>query len=122
MRTSEHLVQRGHEPCKLTLHMLRYWHKRLNQELFNGELLPCQITCGVSPPEHGSIFGVCEPLPDRRVRIHIDPRCITRSSVITTMAHEMVHQWQYQTQGYMHHGNNFRAWGARIKKELGVQI
>lgn len=103
-----HIRRRGHEPVKPTVRMMKYWWSRLNRDCFGGELLPCQLTFGPSPG--WDVLGLCFPLDNGRVRIHVDERVCTRVELIAVIAHEMVHQYQHQNGHAMHHGALFKTW------------
>jgi hypothetical protein len=106
--------------------MLRYWHKRINDELFNGFLLPCQLTTGESDLSYAgapaSVLGLCYSLEDGRVRVHIDEQVGLRASMLSTLLHEMVHQWQHQSGYPMNHGSRFRAQRRRLLAATGLTI
>lgn len=116
-----HVEQHGHKPVTPTLRMLRYWWGRFNAEVFAGELLPCQFTIG--PTDfHIEVEGMCYPLDNGRVRIHLDSRVNTRAGMLGTLAHEMVHQHQFQNNLTMHHGETFTRWAEPILGLTGLTI
>lgn len=115
-----HVIRHGHRTVRPTVRMLRYWWARLNAELFDGKLLPPQLSYGSEPtPGYGSAEadGVTFPLGGERVRIHIADTQTTRQAILATLGHEMIHQWQYQHGQTMNHGEDFHTWAALIKAE-----
>lgn len=117
---AEHVKQRGHEPVAPTLRMLRHWWSRLNDEVFGGVLLPCQLEVG--PCSEHKAVGLCYPLDCGRVRIVIDPSNATRAGMLATLAHEMVHQYQHQHSLPLTHGESFTQWADPIFGLSGLTI
>lgn len=114
-----HIAARGHEPVVPTMRMLRYWFPRLNKALFGGSLHPCQL---VLAPLTGN-WGTCDTLSDGRVRITLSTtQEWTRSALIGTLAHEMVHQYQHQHGLPLTHGDAFKSWADDIKAAIGLEI
>jgi hypothetical protein len=119
----DHLLKHGHLTVAPTTRMLRHWWSRINAELFGGELLPAQITYGDEPTEGYTTEecdGVTFPLGGQRVRLHIASSQTTKAAVLATLAHEMIHQWQYQNDQPMTHGVTFDSWADLIKTETGL--
>ncbi len=114
----EHVSRHAHEPVTPTLRMLRHWWGRLNVEVFDGLLHPCQLTYG--PLEGEDVYGMCYPLEVERVRIHIDARADTRGCMLATLAHEMIHQWQHQHGLDMTHGDVFKGWAEVLRIKTGL--
>lgn len=104
----DHLRRHGHRPVKPTVRMLRHWWGRINKEVFDGALLPCQLSAASCSDE--SAVGLCYPLDGGRVRIVVHDMDVTRAGVLGTLAHEMIHQWQHQNGLPMNHGIDFQAW------------
>lgn len=115
----------GHLTVIPTIRMLRHWWARLNTECFAGELLPPQITYGNETTEgYGSDIadGVTFPLGGQRVRVHLADTLTTRQAILATLAHEMIHQWQYQHDLPMNHGETFTGWANLILAETGLTV
>lgn len=121
----QHVIKHGHEACDITPRMLRYWWTKLNTELFEGGLWVPQLSYGDDPtPGCGKaeVDGATFPLGGQRVRLHISNSITTRQAMLATLAHEMVHQYQYQNDLPMTHGETFLAWEAPIKLITGLTI
>jgi SprT-like family len=119
MSVAEHLRKRGAEGVDPSPRFLRLWWGRLNRSFFKGRLRPCQLTHGRS--EFPNCDGLCYPLVAGLVHIHIDRAVKRRDDLLSTMAHEMVHQWQHQAGRHMGHGPDFQRWKARLAKH-GLKI
>lgn len=105
----------------LSLSDLRTAWKVLNVACFGGMLKEPWLTYGPSDcPD--PVCGLYYPPALGGPRIHIDSRCTTLESVMTTMAHEMVHQLQEVEAKPTNHGNYFRSWAAKIKRQTGITI
>jgi hypothetical protein len=110
------LLKHEHKPVVLSENLLRYWHGRLNRELFRGKLGKAHLTSGRSRRSVGRVDGY---YVDHR--IHIDRRVRTKRDLVNVMAHEMIHQMQDQYNQPIDHGKDFRAWAARLIKK-GVYV
>lgn len=118
-----HVKLHGHKSVKPTLRMLRYWWKKLNVEVFEDSLLPCQLSLLTEEGYEDGYQGLCWPLDNGRVRINVDPGyCTTRGGMLATLAHEMVHQRQHQTGLAMTHGDSFEQWREPILGLTGLTI
>lgn len=94
------------------------WAK-LNASCFQGELWPCEIVVGPNIEWTTSVWGACYSLPFRRCAIWIWDEC-PADIVIDTLAHEMIHQWQRQIGGDMHHDRAFRRRASLIHDITGL--
>ena len=57
--------------------------------------------------------------------LSIDSRFINKSYFIYTLAHEMIHQWQWMHLNKTDHGRSFMKWKSKLNKfeiPLGVSI
>jgi SprT-like family len=116
----EHVKLRGHELVTPTPRMLRHWWARLNDEVFGGELLPPAMSLEAL---HSDAYGSCHDRGARRVLINLEPRHEwTRSLMLDTLAHEMVHQKQHQDGGQWNHGETFERWREPILTATGLTI
>lgn len=102
--------------------MLRYWWKRLNDEIFGGELLPGQLV--LASLEGQNALGLSEDLYNGRSKITICPvqTACSKGAFLATLAHEMVHQHQLQHGGDMDHGETFMRWFEPIQEATGLDI
>lgn len=91
--------------------------RMLNDLCFASKLDEPTFTCGPAEFED-PVFGVYYPDQER---IHIDSNlCTNVGALLATMAHEMIHQWQDQTNRPVNHGNLFRSKAAEIKRRTGL--
>jgi hypothetical protein len=119
----EHMTARGHEAVYPTARMLAHWWRKLNAELFDKALRPCQLATPAFTVEYSDAQALCWPLEHGIVRIELDAaREYTRSSMLASLAHEMVHQWQHQNGLPTNHGQEFQGWVDRIETKLGVRV
>lgn len=117
----KHVEAHGHRPVTITVPMLRHWWRRLNQEMFCGVLKAPQLRADVT--DGYDVSGLCWPLEGGYVRIEIEPQyATTRHAMLSTLAHEMVHQYQHQLGGAMHHGESFECWREPILGKTGLTI
>lgn len=121
----DHIVKHGHITVLPTYSMVRYWWAKLNAEIFDGILLKAQISVGSDPHTGFSadeVDGGCFPLGGERVRIHVSEKDMSKQMLIATIAHEMVHQLQYQHGIPMTHGDFFQQWAVKVKTTTGITI
>jgi hypothetical protein len=102
----------------LLLHRLEAVHRRLNQEHFGGTLgeIPLRLS-GRMRRRLGELS--VDIRTGRPVELSVSRRHIARHSwaeVEHTVLHEMVHQWQAETELKVDHGPTFR----RKAREVGV--
>ncbi len=117
-----HIKLHGHKPVTPTPRMLRYWWARLNAEVFKGKLGLCQLTV-LTEVGMEDACGACYPLDCGKVRINIAPEYAdSRASMLGTLAHEMVHQYQHQRGKPMNHGQTFERWRLPILSVTGLTI
>lgn len=98
----------------------------LNRAVFNGTLVRPHIIIN----NYGKLgfWGECEG-KQRGSRwgehytkaIRIERNWPNMKKLITVMAHEMVHQWEWDKLGTMTHGNNFWAWQDRLLNK-GIRL
>jgi hypothetical protein len=110
----EYLLRRGTQACAPTSTLVRYWWRRLNIELFDGAL-------------HEHDFYVLQLEQNARAQsdgedIWIDPMCNTKALLIGTLAHEMIHQLQWQRSRPLDHGKFFQVQARRLRAALGTSI
>ena len=110
--------ERAHPGDVLLLHRLEAVHRRLNQEHFGGTLgeIPIRLS-GRMRRRLGELS--VDIRTGRPVELSVSRRHIARHSwaeVEHTVLHEMVHQWQAETELKVDHGPTFR----RKAREVGV--
>ena len=113
-----HLDRRSNHTVDVTEHMVLYWWRICNVAIFNKKLYP--------PSEilikRMKDWGYCTALTRDEVQIALNEELTTRGMFLSTLIHEMVHQWENQTYGQMGHGKRFFTWKERVHKSLGLDI
>lgn len=126
----KHLIKRGGEGNFIvTPALVLYWWHYLNKALFNDELIPpYEIVC----KRFHSRDGWCEPWfargtnPTNRdglVRLGINSEMYDRKTFLETLAHEMVHQWEWHSglwKDYPIHGKTFTQWKKPLKEAVSL--
>ena len=98
----------------------------MNEEIFNNKIYPfytidikrkqgCHAEHISHEDNNGSIYG----------ELSISDRFINKNEFLYTLAHEMVHQWQWMNLYTSNHGQSFWKWKNRLSKfeiPLGVSI
>lgn len=107
--------------------ILRREFDRLNREVFDGVLIRIPVLWAFpteaeeSPGMH--TFGLFyEPTYRLSARIIITARNKTRHQAFETLAHEMVHLWQYMHKEPLDHGPGFEQWRNPIMEATGYDI
>lgn len=118
-KVRDHLDKRGNHFVTVTEHLVRYWWRVCNVALFHGKLYPPK---NISIKKFKSYYGYCESLNRNTVNIGISSDVITRKLFLTTLVHEMVHQWENQTHGRMGHGKRFFEWQKRVDGCLNLDL
>ena len=95
---------------------MRYWHNRLNVELFGSRLTKIRLQYGDSTgvfksPVWGYYHG-----SEQDCHIHIDANVNTKLMLVNVLAHEMVHQLQHQLDKPVTHGRFFKSQAKRLLK------
>jgi len=97
-----------------TKHLITRWFNILNEEIFNNKIYPFydieiiqKKGCHAEhiPLEHGGkIYAI----------LSIADRFINKNEFLFTLAHEMVHQWQWMQLYRSDHGQSFWKWKNRL--------
>ena len=109
-----------------TKHLITRWFNILNEEIFNNQVHPfydieilqkkgCHAEHIPYEEEGEKVYGV----------LSIADRFINRNEFLFTLAHEMVHQWQWMTLNRTDHGESFFKWKnklAQFEIPLGESI
>jgi hypothetical protein len=99
----------------------------INEKVFDGRLRPVVIR--ITRSVH--YYGTCvrrEADAGKRLAIHISGPLhvgsgLDATRIRDTMAHEMVHQWQYENGlRYNEHDETFTQWIPKIKEALGIEL
>ena len=137
VRSSESNLARAYKENKIskkyysktfypTKHLITRWFNILNEEIFNNQVHPfydieilqkkgCHAEHIPYEEEGEKVYGV----------LSIADRFINRNEFLFTLAHEMVHQWQWMTLNRTDHGESFFKWKnkfAQFELPLGVSI
>ena len=137
VRSSESNLARAYKENKIskkyysktfypTKHLITRWFNILNEEIFNNQVHPfydieilqkkgCHAEHIPYEEEGEKVYGV----------LSIADRFINRNEFLFTLAHEMVHQWQWMTLNITDHGESFFKWKnkfAQFELPLGVSI
>jgi hypothetical protein len=83
------------------------WHN-INRNVFNGELKMPSFRLVYTKAFWGECQGVLED--QTRVKMKINKSFLSKRLFINTMAHEMVHQWEWLNNENMTHGPQFFLW------------
>jgi len=113
-----HLDVRSNHSVVVTERMTRIWWRVCNVALFRNRLYPSNQVVIKQLKD----WGYCQVTSDKEVIIAIDSEPTTRGMFLSTLIHEMVHQWENQTYGRMGHGQRFVKWKEKVLKELGLDI
>jgi hypothetical protein len=114
----DHLDRRGSHSVKVTEHLARYWWRICNVALFNGKLYPPKLIL-VKPLKD---WGYCQASTNGEITIALDSGIPSRDVFLSTLVHEMVHQWEHETYGRMGHGKRYEQWKQRVSKYIGLDI
>ena len=97
-----------------------YWWRVINRAAFNGKM---------ETPKYFDIrgmrgyWGECQGYITGEVKISVNEAILNRELLIATIAHEMVHQWQWENYKKMNHtDSHYRRWSRKFKKEFGIGI
>lgn len=115
-----HIRQHGGATITPTVPLIRYWWNRFNREVFGGALLPCELRVQ-SCTEYKAV-GLMWPLPQKRTRIDIHPVQANKATILATLLHEMVHQYQHEHREPLNHGPTFARWRDPIEGITGLTL
>lgn len=90
-----------------------YWWHVINKAAFKNALPPPEITIRKLRGAWGNCNGE---------NITISTNITNKKLFIATVAHEMVHQWQFHYGAKLNHGNVFRDWDIYFKKTFGIVL
>lgn len=106
-------------------HLVTRWHNILNEEVFGGLIHPFKkiefkrkVDCHaehIGETEGEYLYGT----------LSMNNMFMNKSLFIYTLAHEMVHQWQWMYLNKTDHGESFMKWKNRLSRfeiPLGVSI
>ena len=114
-----HLDARSNHSVQVSERMVRYWWRVCNVALFKNKLYPprdIQI-------EKLKDWGFCRSHgTDHEVTIVLSEELGTRELFLSTLIHEMVHQWEHETYGRMGHGKRYQQWVDSVSTHIGLDI
>lgn len=96
------------------------WFKVLNKELFNNELTPVdEIDIRWRRGTHAYYVATIDTKdPDyRHTKLCMNKRYKSKQFFVEVLAHELVHHYQFLTEGKASHGDTFLAWADTFNKE-----
>jgi len=97
-----------------TIHDCREVWTNINRNVFNGELKMPSFRLIYTKAFWGECQGVLDD--PTSVKMKINKSFLSKRLFINTMAHEMVHQWEWLTNEDMTHGPQFFLWRNELEK------
>lgn len=115
-----HLSSKGASDVVITPTLISYWFHILNAAAFNNKLpFPQNI---IVRPMNGA-WGYCVGYTrTKNCVITISSRIKNKSLLLSTLAHEMSHQYQWVFGECIDHGNTFRTWKEYFRKQFSLVI
>lgn len=113
-----HLDNRSTHSVQVTERMVRYWWRVCNVALFNDKLYPPHSILIKRLKD----WGYCQISSKNKMTIALDSTIPTREMFLSTLIHEMVHQWEHETYGRMGHGKRYQQWTDRVSNYIGLDI
>lgn len=129
-RIVEHADDQGyHTPFIATREHAEFIWEALNRGVFRGQLVrPEKFIVRDYDESKWPYWGECEGLqrghrygPHYTKTIRLQKRWPNFKKFITVLAHEMVHQYEWEKQGVMTHGKTFFAWEQRLR-DHGIRL
>ena len=121
VRTNKNLC----DPMTPSKHLVTRWMNILNEEIFNNAIHPFKtIEIKRKQDCHAEYTGRCKN-GYLFGELSISQSFMNKTYFIYTLAHEMVHQWQWMEIGKVDHGQTFLKWKTKMNKfeiPLGVSI
>ena len=97
----------------ITESLVAYWCRVINRAVFQGKVDVHKIQIrGMR-----KFWGECDGWT-----IGINEQITNRELLISTIAHEMVHQWQWDNFGKMNHADTYLEWKKKFKKEFKIDL
>lgn len=113
------------EPFSPSKHLVTRWTNVLNEEIFNDSIHPFKtVEIKRKYDCHAEYTGRCKN-GYLYGELSIAKTFMNKAEFIYTLAHEMVHQWQWMEIGKVDHGQTFLKWKPKMKQfeiPLGVSI
>ena len=109
-----------------TKSVITRWFNIFNEEIFNGKINPFhEIEIKRKQGCHAEHIGETDDRDYLFGTLSIADRFENKTYFIYTLAHEMVHQWQWMHLYKTDHGQSFMKWKSKLEKfdiPLGVSI
>lgn len=128
-RVKRHLKSRGSQAdFVITESFCLYWWSRLNTAIFDDKLTP---PTRFEIKKYRMMCGWCRPYgkskKNRKTIIGINRELQDRKTFLEVLAHEMVHQWEWEVDNDWddsapHHGQKFFEWAPRLKRTAGLTL
>jgi hypothetical protein len=97
-----------------------YWWRVINKAAFKNKLpYPSAIIVRKLRGAWGLCLGKSR---ENNCVITISSEITNRKLFIATVAHEMVHQWQWYDRGVLDHASRFREWNEYFKRNFGIVL
>ena len=114
-----HLEKTSDAAFKPTESVAWYWWRVINKAAFKDSLpYPSKIVIRKLRGAWGTCLG--KKREDMCI-VTLSTEINNRRLFIATVAHEMVHQWQWHFgEGDLHHGENFRDWKLYFRTNFGI--
>ena len=128
-RVKRHVKTRGSlGNFTITESFCLYWWTKLNSAVFDDKLTP---PTRFEIKKYRGMCGWARPFgKNRKVRttiIGVNSDLHDRNTFLNVLAHEMVHQWEWEVDGCWddsapHHGKEFFEWAPRLKRTAGLDL
>jgi len=118
-----HLKTNGQNYCFITESMVLMWWRVLNDAIFGGKLK--QPKRFELRNFHKETLGWCKSHGRKstgNVVIGLRREYDDRNTFLTVLAHEMVHQSQWEEDSRMTHGGTFHVWERRVNQATGLPL
>ena len=110
-----HVIRRGNCGLEVTESLVYYWFHIINKAAFKDQVnRPIVVVRGMRGYSGWCRIKLVGPT------IELASKAKNRKTFIATVAHEMVHLWQWQNEYELDHGQNFTYWKRHFKKQFGL--
>lgn len=115
-----HLSNKGDSNIEVSETLIMYWFHIINSAAFKNELpVPDKIVVR----RLIGAWGLCEGSSrTKNCVITISNKIETKAFLLATIAHEMVHQYQWIYRADINHGKTFKEWKDYFKKNFSICI
>jgi len=113
-RLKRHMAARS-RPVEVTPRKIRIWWSVINEAAFDGKLPIPRFNVHRMKKTWGSCLSY-----EYDVKITINSDINTKELFMGTLAHEMVHQWQFHRGMRMSHTDSYLRWAKKFKERYGI--